>query len=93
VKLAGSLFSSMLHVFMFSKLLKLLQPCDAISRRWRFYDELRMCAYWQKKMLPWSWTFFTILGRARRFSTRNWGLSISERLEQSRSVLCVTYRD
>jgi hypothetical protein len=33
VKLAGSLFSSMLHVFMFSKLLKLLQPCDAISRR------------------------------------------------------------
>ena len=36
VKLAGSLFSSMLQVFMFSKLLKLLQPCEAISRRWRF---------------------------------------------------------
>jgi hypothetical protein len=26
----------MLQVFMFSKLLKLLQPCEAISRRWRF---------------------------------------------------------
>ena len=46
-------------------------PGDETPLLCRLCEVFKMLACLLKKALPWSITFWTILGRARRFSTRN----------------------